>query len=91
MREVAADVHLTTGFPPYAIDCYLVGDVLVDAMTRRDANHILEELNGRTVSAHAITGARPGGLRRVRPRRLVVAAQVDRTFGSSRSSVLGLV
>ncbi len=59
MRELAPDVHLITGLPPYAINCYLVGDVLVDAMTKRDAKRILTELEGRAVAAHALTHAHP--------------------------------
>lgn len=57
MREIAPDVHLITGFPPLAVNCYLVGDILVDAMGRWDAKHILKELKGRTVNAHALTHA----------------------------------
>lgn len=59
MREIAPDVHLITGFPPLAVNCYLLGDVLVDAMGRYDARHILKELRGRTVTAHALTHAHP--------------------------------
>lgn len=57
MREIAPDVQLITGFPPLAVNCYLVGDVLVDAMGRWDAKHILKQLKGRTVNAHALTHA----------------------------------
>ena len=59
MRERADGVHLITGFPPYAINCYLVGDVLVDAMTKRDGRRILRQLQWRTVTAHALTHAHP--------------------------------
>jgi hydroxyacylglutathione hydrolase len=63
MREVAPGVHLITGLPPYAINCYLVegpgGEVLVDAMTRLDARRILKELRGRRVVAHVATHAHP--------------------------------
>jgi glyoxylase-like metal-dependent hydrolase (beta-lactamase superfamily II) len=63
MREVAADVHLITGLPPYAINCYLIahpsGDVLVDAMTRLDAGRITGALKGRTLGPHVITHAHP--------------------------------
>jgi len=59
MRAIADDVHLITGFPPLAVNCHLVGDVLVDAMGRWDAKHILKELRGHTVNAHALTHAHP--------------------------------
>jgi hydroxyacylglutathione hydrolase len=57
VREVADGVTLISGFPPYAINCYLVGDVLVDAMTQRDAKRILKACRGRTVTAHLATHA----------------------------------
>ena len=63
MREVADGVHLITGLPPYAINCYLVehpdGDVLVDAMTRLDAGRILKAVRGRRLAAHVATHAHP--------------------------------
>jgi len=63
MREVASGVHLITGVPPYAVNCYLIahpgGDVLVDAMTRLDAKRILKALRGRTLAAHVATHAHP--------------------------------
>jgi glyoxylase-like metal-dependent hydrolase (beta-lactamase superfamily II) len=63
MREVAPDVHLITGLPPYGINCYLIahpgGDVLVDAMTRLDARRILKAVRGRQLAAHVATHAHP--------------------------------
>ena len=63
MREVASGVHLITGIPPYAINCYLVedpgGDVLVDAMTRLEGRLILRALRGRRLAAHVATHAHP--------------------------------
>ena len=47
------------GFPPYAINVYLMGDVLVDAGSRHATRRILRQLNGRTVAAHALTHAHP--------------------------------
>ena len=61
MREVADGVHLITGVPPYAINCYVIahpdGDVLVDAMTQRDAGRIIKALRGRSMAAHVATHA----------------------------------
>jgi len=57
VKQLADGVHLITGFPPYAINCYLVEDVLVDAMAKMDRGRILKALRGRTVTAHALTHA----------------------------------
>lgn len=57
MKKLADDVYLLDGFPPYAINIYLVGDVLVDAGTRHAAKRILRGLRGRSVAAHALTHA----------------------------------
>ena len=63
MRQVADGVHLITGFPPYAINCYLVehpdGDVLLDAMTRLEGRLILKALRGRRMAAHVVGHAHP--------------------------------
>ena len=61
MKQVAEDVALLRGrLPiPYAINTYLVGDVLVDAGGKTDTGVILKELRGRPLSAHAITHAHP--------------------------------
>jgi glyoxylase-like metal-dependent hydrolase (beta-lactamase superfamily II) len=57
VKQLADDVWQLSGFPPNAINVYLVGDVLVDAATRRAGRRILRQLEGRTVSAHALTHA----------------------------------
>jgi hydroxyacylglutathione hydrolase len=59
MKELAPDVYLLKGLIPYAVNVYLVGDVLVDAGGKPDKRLILKELKGRTVSAHALTHAHP--------------------------------
>jgi hydroxyacylglutathione hydrolase len=59
MKKLADDVHVLEGFPPYAINVYLVGDVLIDAATRFAARRILRRLRGRKVSLHALTHAHP--------------------------------
>jgi len=59
MRQLARDVYLLRGFPPNAINVYLVGDVLIDAATRQGEKRIMRELRGRTLSAHALTHAHP--------------------------------
>jgi glyoxylase-like metal-dependent hydrolase (beta-lactamase superfamily II) len=59
MRQLAEGVWQLRGFPPNAINVYLLGDVLVDAATRFAGRRILRELAGRPVSAHALTHAHP--------------------------------
>ena len=44
-------------FPPNAINVYLMGTVIVDAATRRDGKRILRQVEGREVTAHALTHA----------------------------------
>jgi hydroxyacylglutathione hydrolase len=59
MREAAPGVWQLRGFPPNAINVYLVEEVLVDAASRHAAGRILRQLEGRTVRAHALTHAHP--------------------------------
>jgi hydroxyacylglutathione hydrolase len=59
LKQLADDLYLLGGFPPYAINVYLAGDVLVDAATRHAGKRILRQLQGRTVSTHALTHAHP--------------------------------
>ena len=60
MKELAEGVwHLNTIPLPNAVNAYLLGDVLVDAGGRRSGSRILRQLEGRTVTAHALTHAHP--------------------------------
>ena len=59
MKELARDVWVLDGFPPFAINVYLVRDVLVDAATRHARRRILRQVAGRGVRAHALTHAHP--------------------------------
>jgi hydroxyacylglutathione hydrolase len=59
MRELAKDVYLLRGWPPNAINVYLVGDVLIDAATRQGERRIMRQISQRAVSAHALTHAHP--------------------------------
>jgi glyoxylase-like metal-dependent hydrolase (beta-lactamase superfamily II) len=59
MRELADGVYQLDGFPPDALNVYLVEDVLVDSGTRYDAGRILRQLKGQEIGAHAITHAHP--------------------------------
>lgn len=59
MKQLAEGLHLLRGFPPNAINVYLVGDVLVDAATRHAGRRILRQVFGHRVTAHALTHAHP--------------------------------
>ncbi len=59
MKQLAEDVHLLRGFPPNAINVYLVGDVLIDAATRQGERRIMRQIAGRKIAAHALTHAHP--------------------------------
>ena len=59
MKKLADDLYLLGGFPPYAINVYLMGDGLVDAATRHAGKRIMRQLRGRTIAAHALTHAHP--------------------------------
>ena len=59
MRALAPGVQQLRGFPPNAINAYLVGDVLVDAGTPVARRRILRELQGASVATHLVTHAHP--------------------------------
>ena len=59
MIEIAPDLFILNGFPPYGINIYLMGDVLLDAGTRRARGRILAQLKEKSISAHALTHAHP--------------------------------
>jgi hydroxyacylglutathione hydrolase len=59
VKRLADGVWQLRGFPPNGINVFLIGDVLVDAATRRAGRRILRQLEGHDVSAHALTHAHP--------------------------------
>jgi hydroxyacylglutathione hydrolase len=59
MEELAPDVWLLDGFPPNAINVYLLGDVLIDAGTALARRRIMRRLGDRPLRAHALTHAHP--------------------------------
>lgn len=59
MKELAPGVFQLRGFPPNAINVFLVDDVLIDAASRHAGRRILRQLEGREVNAHALTHAHP--------------------------------
>jgi hydroxyacylglutathione hydrolase len=59
VKQLADDLYLLRGFPPDAINVYLIGDVIVDAATRHAGGRIMREVRGHMVAAHALTHAHP--------------------------------
>ena len=59
MKQLAPDLYLLDGFPPFAINVYVIGDVLIDAGSRHARRRILRQMPDRGVSAHALTHAHP--------------------------------
>ena len=59
MKQLADGVWQLSLFPPNAINVFLLDDVLIDASTRFAARKIIKELEGRPLSAHALTHAHP--------------------------------
>ncbi len=57
MRELADGLFQLRGRPANIMNVYLAGDVLLDAATRHSGKRILRQLEGRKVSAHALTHA----------------------------------
>jgi glyoxylase-like metal-dependent hydrolase (beta-lactamase superfamily II) len=57
MKPLADGLWMLGGLPPNVINIYLIGDVLVDAGARFDRRRILRQLEGRALSAHALTHA----------------------------------
>lgn len=59
MKQLADGVWQLSGFPPNAINVFLVEDVLIDAGTRHSGRRIARQLGGHKLSAHALTHAHP--------------------------------
>jgi hydroxyacylglutathione hydrolase len=59
MKQLAEDVYQLKGWPPNAINVYLVGEVLIDAATRQGEKRIMRQIAGKTITAHALTHVHP--------------------------------
>ena len=57
MKQLAEDVWQLEGKPANNINVYILGDVLLDAGTPWDSGRILKQLEGRTITANALTHA----------------------------------
>ncbi len=59
MRQLADDVWQLSGFPRDNVNVYVIGDVLIDAGAPWDRHRIARQIEGRSLSAHALTHAHP--------------------------------
>jgi glyoxylase-like metal-dependent hydrolase (beta-lactamase superfamily II) len=59
MKRLAPGVWQLGGFPPNAINIYLIGDVLIDTGTRWASRRIVRQLEGRPLSLVALTHCHP--------------------------------
>ena len=59
MKRLAEGVWQLSGFPPNAINVYVIEDVLIDAATRHATRRILRQVEQRPIAAHALTHAHP--------------------------------
>jgi hydroxyacylglutathione hydrolase len=57
MKQLADGVYMLDGRPRNAINVYVLGDVLIDAATRRGEQRIMHQIGGIELSAHALTHA----------------------------------
>ena len=57
MRQLTDGVWQLSGFPPNAINMYVIGDVLVDSGIVIDRRRVLGQIEGHEINAHAITHA----------------------------------
>ncbi len=57
MKELADGVWQLSGFPPNAVNQYVIGDVLIDSGIVFDRRRVLGQIAGRGISAHALTHA----------------------------------
>ncbi len=55
MKRLADDLDILDGFPPFAINIYVMGGVLVDCGTRFATRRILRQVKGRTLEAVALS------------------------------------
>lgn len=59
MKQLADGVWQLSGFPPNAINVFVVEDVLIDAASRHATRRIMRQIDGRPIAAHALTHAHP--------------------------------
>ncbi|MFN8437407.1 MAG: MBL fold metallo-hydrolase [Cytophagales bacterium] len=57
MKEVAPNVYQIALFPRNSINCYLVGDTLIDAGIRSSGSKIIKAVKNRKITKHVLTHA----------------------------------
>jgi hydroxyacylglutathione hydrolase len=57
LHELAPGLRLARGGPGRSLNVYLLGDVVLDAGTRRSRRRLARQLAGRQLTAHALTHA----------------------------------
>ena len=55
MREIAPNLWQLSGFPPHAINIYVIGNVLIDAGTKFAKNRIMRQIKNHPIKLHALT------------------------------------
>src|ERR1700679_653392 len=59
MIELADGIYELDGYPPHAINVFLLEGVLIDASSRSASRRILTQLEGHSIHAHALTHGHP--------------------------------
>lgn len=59
MIQIAENVWQIPVMPRQSVNCYLMGDILVDAGVSRSGPKLLRALQGKAVAGHALTHAHP--------------------------------
>jgi glyoxylase-like metal-dependent hydrolase (beta-lactamase superfamily II) len=59
VKQLADGVWQLSGFPPNGINVFVIEDVLVDAASRHAGRRIMRQIEGHTITAHALTHAHP--------------------------------
>jgi hydroxyacylglutathione hydrolase len=59
VRQLADGLHQLSGFPPNIMNVYLADGVLIDSATRHAKRRIFRQLEGRDLTAHALTHVHP--------------------------------
>jgi len=59
IKQVTDGLWQISSIGPQAINAYVLGDVLVDSLTRHSARRILSQLEGHEIAAHAFTHVHP--------------------------------
>jgi hydroxyacylglutathione hydrolase len=59
MKRLSNELYILGGWPPFAVNIYLMGGVIVDSGSRHAKRRILRQIRGQSVSAMSLTHAHP--------------------------------